>query len=69
MVTPVFKIEVEYVGRRVMVMEVPRKRMRGKPKRRWLDNTKNDFKSKKSCQGGGGENARHRSRIKRRKGS
>ena len=33
----------EYVGKRVVVMEVPGKRRRGRPKRRWLDNIKNDL--------------------------
>ena len=33
--------EEEYVGKRVM--EVPGKRTRGRPKRRWLDNIKNDL--------------------------
>ena len=33
----------EYVGKRVMVMEVPVKQKRGRPKRRWLDNVKNDL--------------------------
>ena len=36
-----FRREEEYVGKRVM--EVPGKRTRGRPKRRWLDNIKNDF--------------------------
>ena len=35
--------EEEYVGRRVMVMKVPRKRRIGRPKRRWLDNIRNDL--------------------------
>ena len=32
-----------YVGKRAMVMEVPRKRKRGGPKQRWLDSIRNDF--------------------------
>ena len=35
--------EDEYVDKRVMVMEVPGKRRRGKTKQRWLDNIKNDL--------------------------
>ena len=35
--------EEEYVGKRVMVMEVPGKRRRRRPKRRWLDNIKKDL--------------------------
>ena len=38
----VLRREEEYVGKRVMVMEVPGKR-RGRPKRTWLDNIKNDL--------------------------
>ena len=38
-----FGREEEYVDNRVMVMEVPGKRTRGRPKRRWLDNIKNDL--------------------------
>ena len=34
----VLRREEEYVGKRVMVMEVPWKRRIGRPKRRWLDN-------------------------------
>ena len=32
----------EFVGKRVMVIEVPGKRRRGRPKRRWLDNIKKE---------------------------
>ena len=39
----VLRREEEYVGKRVMVMEVPGKGRRGRPKRRWLDNIKNDL--------------------------
>ena len=33
--------EDEYVGKRLMGMEVPGKRRRGRPKRRWLDSIRN----------------------------
>ena len=39
----VLRREDEYVSKRVMVIEVPGKRRRGRPKRRWLDNIKNDL--------------------------
>ena len=39
----VLRREDEYVGKRVMAMEVPWKRRRGRPKWRWLDNIKNDL--------------------------
>ena len=39
----VLRRKEEYVGKRVMGMEVPGKRRRGRPKRRWLDNIKNDL--------------------------
>ena len=35
--------EDEYVGKRVMGMEVPGKRRRRIPKRRWLDSIRNDL--------------------------
>ena len=41
--------EDEYVGKRVMGMEVPGKRRRGRPKRRWLDSIRNDL-SEGGCQ-------------------
>ena len=34
-----------------MVMEVPGKRRRGRPKQRWLDNTKKDLSERANCQG------------------
>ena len=39
----ILRREEEYVGVRVMVMYVPGKRRRGRSKRRWLDNIKNDL--------------------------
>ena len=39
----VLRREDEYVGKRVMVMEVPGKRRRGRPNRRWVDNIRNDL--------------------------
>ena len=38
-----FRREDEYVGNRVTVMAVSGKRSRGRPKRRCLDNIKNDL--------------------------
>ena len=39
----VLRREDEYVGKRVMAMEVPGKRRRGRPKRRWLDSIRNEL--------------------------
>ena len=39
----VLRREDEYVGKRVMGMEVPGKRRRGRPKRRWWDSIRNDL--------------------------
>ena len=39
----VLRREEECVGKRLMVMEVPGKRRRGRPNRRRLDNIKNDL--------------------------
>ena len=39
----VLRREDEYVGKRVMGMEVPGKRRRGRQKRRWLDSIRNDL--------------------------
>ena len=47
----VLRGEEEYVGKRVMVIEVPGKRRRGRPKRRWSDNIRNDF-SERTVRGG-----------------
>ena len=42
----VLRREDEYVGKRVMAMEVPGKRRRGRPKRRWMDTIGNDLSEK-----------------------
>ena len=39
----VLRREEECVGKRVMVIEVPWKRRRGSPKRKWLDNIRHDL--------------------------
>ena len=39
----VLRREDEYAGEESDGMEVPGKRRRGRPKRRWLDNIKNDL--------------------------
>ena len=36
--------EESYIGRRMMKIEIPGKRTRGKPRRRWNDNIKEDMK-------------------------
>ncbi|XP_068219797.1 uncharacterized protein [Palaemon carinicauda] len=36
----------QYIGRRVMEMEVQEMRRRGRPKRRWMDCIKDDLRSK-----------------------
>ena len=47
----VLRREEVYVGKRVMVMEVPGKRRRGRPKRRWLDSIRSDL-SERIARGG-----------------
>ena len=48
----VFIEKVMYtLGKRLMVMEVPGKRRRGRPKRRWLDSITNDL-SERIVRGG-----------------
>ena len=39
----VLRREEECVGKRVIVIETPWKRIRGRKKRRWLDNVRNDL--------------------------
>ena len=39
----VLRREDEYVGKRVMVMKMPEKRRKGRPKQRWLDNIRNNL--------------------------
>ena len=51
----------EYVGKRMMVMEVPGKRSRGRPKRRWLDNINNDLAERELS----GEEAQDRVQCRR----
>ena len=57
----VLRREDEYVGKRVTGMEVPGKRRRGRPKRRWLDSIRNDLSERRLS----GENAQDRSRWRR----
>ena len=57
----VSRSEDEYVGKRVMGMEVPGKRRRGRPKRRWLDSIRNDL----SERGLSDEDAQDRPRCRR----
>ena len=40
----------EYVGKRVMAMEVPGKIRRGRPKRRWMDSIRNEL-LERNCKG------------------
>ena len=39
----ILRTEEEYMDKRVMVIDVPEKRLRGRSKRRWLDDIKNDL--------------------------
>ena len=54
----VLRREDEYVGKRVMAMEVPVKRRRGRPKRRWLDSFKIDLSERELS----GEDAQDRAK-------
>ena len=57
----VLRREDEYIGKRVMGMEVSGKRRRGRPKRRWLDNIKNDLSERDLS----GEDAQYRDKWRR----
>ena len=54
----VLRREDECVGNRVMAMEVPVKRRRGRPKRRWLDSFKIDLSGRELS----GEDAQDRAK-------
>ena len=57
----VLRKEDEYVGKRVMAMEVPGKRRKGRPKRRWLDSIGNDLSERELSR----EDAQDRARWRR----
>ena len=57
----VLRREDEYVGKRVMGMEMPGKRRRGRPKRRWLDSFWNDLSERELS----GEDAQVRAKWRR----
>ena len=57
----VLRREDEYVGKRVVVMEVPGKRRRGRIKRRWLDSIRNDLSESELSM----EDAQYRAKWKR----
>ena len=57
----VLRKEDEYLGMRVMAMEVPGKRRRGRPKRRWLDRIGNDLSERDLSR----EDAQDRARWRR----
>ena len=49
------------MGKRLMVIEVAGKRRRGRPKRRWLDSTRNDLSERELS----GEDAQDRAKWRR----
>ena len=60
----VLRREDEYVGKRVMGMEVPGKKRRGRPKRRWMDTIGNDLSEKELSREDTQDRAKWRSLIK-----
>ena len=59
----VLRREDECVGKRVMGMEVPGKRRRGRPKRRWMDTIGNDLSEKELSREDTQDRAKWRSLI------
>ena len=57
----VLRREDEYLGKRLMTMEVPWKRRRGRPKRRWLDSIRNDLSDRELA----GEDSQDRAKWRR----
>ena len=60
----VLRREDEYAGQRVMGMEVPGKRRRGRPKRRWMDTIGNDLSEKELSREDTQDRAKWRSLIR-----
>ena len=60
----VLRREDEYVGKRVMGMEVPGKRRRGRQKRRWMDTIGNDLLEKELSREDTQDRAKWRSVIR-----
>ena len=60
----VLRREDEYVGKIVMGMEVPRKRRRGRPTRRWMDTIGNDLSERELSREDTQDRAKWRSLIR-----
>ena len=60
----VLRREDEYIGKRMMVMEVPGKRRRGRPKQRWLDSIRNDLSERELSRGDAQDRAKWRHLIR-----